>query len=344
MIYSNNPPFIFIHIPKTAGTSFEEALYHYQDFTIHDEEIHQPLIQYRDYLTREEFDDHFKFCIVRNPFDLMYSSWLYWTNGSEFKIPFEEWVIWRHEGRMMEGLKFVEDDSDDLDKSGKLQISWYMNRAPQTYWFLDEDGNFLADYIVSFEYLQEGFNEIVEHLGLTDVYLPHANKGRESYDRDYRKYYTERTRKIIEERYWMDLKLFGYEFDELLPNKEKFGFVNPEKNSLKKNGINYEGSFYINHASMPYGFHTGLRRHTTGDDFEEQLRSFETRKLEKRFNSLNHNIGNIERNIHEMEDTLFNSDDDFDTTDLEILIIEERQKELMFKLKARKIRQELENR
>jgi len=343
MIYSNDPPFIFVHIPKAAGTSIEEALYQYQDFSVNDEEIHQPLIQYRDFLLPEEYDNHFKFCVVRNPFDMMYSTWKYWTDNSNFTIPFEEWVIWRHEGRMMDGIKYVVDTGDE-DKTGHLTISWYMNRTPQSFWFLDEEGRFLADYIIGFEHLQHGFDEVVKHLGLTDTFLPHANMGRHEDDRDYRKYYTERSRKIIEERYWLDLKLFGYDFDTLTPDVSKFGHVKPEKDSLKKYEIVYDGSFYVNHTSLPYGFNGGLRRHGTGEDFEHQLRNFELRKLEKRRNSLQHNLTSIQQNIETLENELLNIGDGIDTLDIETTIISERQKELMFKVKLHKIQKEIQNR
>ena len=108
MIYSRDPRFIFVHIPKTAGTSIEEAVYHYQDFVVTNQNIHQPMIQFREYLNQDEYDDAFKFCFVRNPFDLMYSTWKYWTHNNGLDVSFEDWIIWRFEGRMSDGLKFLE--------------------------------------------------------------------------------------------------------------------------------------------------------------------------------------------------------------------------------------------
>lgn len=346
MIYSKDPKFIFIHIPKTAGTSIEEALYHYQDFSLDDGNIHQPMVQHRDYLNREDFDDYFKFCFVRNPFDLMYSTWVYWTRNNGFNIPFEDWIIWRHEGRMMDGLKYLDKSAfNDIDEmTSQLAISWYMNRAPQTYWFVDERGRFLADFIGSFEYIAEDFKTIVNHLELTDIFLPHSNSSRSSEDKDYRRYYTDRTRKIIEEEYAIDLAIFGYSFDNSKPDHKNFGFVKEERNSISKFNLKQNNGFYINHSTMPYGFSQNIVRHNPGPEFESQLHEFETEKLRKRANSLRANIEAIYLNIKSLENELLELDESNDYIEKQQIILRERELELSFKLKLSKVEKELERR
>ena len=347
MIYSRDPRFIFVHIPKTAGTSIEEAVYQYQDFYVTDENIHQPLIQFRENLTHEEYDSAFKFCFVRNPFDLLYSTWKYWTHDNGLMVGFEEWLIWRYEGRMSDGIKFLRDIerfSDEASMLSELRISWYVNRLPQTYWFVDEDGNFLTDYIGSFEYLRQDFNEVVQHLNLKDVYLPHSNKGRSSDDRDYRKYYSERTRKIVEKKFALDLAIFGYSFDELIPSHDRFGFVKPERNSIESFGEEIPRKVLFNHATLPYGFSQNLKRHGLGDNFNEQLRNFELEKLRKRTHSLNSNLHTIIETIRQLENELFEMEDGEDYLEKQKQILHERQLELMFRTKLRKIQKEISTR
>lgn len=345
MIYSSDPRFIFVHIPKTAGTSIEEAVYQYQDFAVTDENIHQPLIQFREYLTHEEYDDAFKFCFVRNPFDLIYSTWKYWTFNNGLNVSFEDWVIWRYEGRMSDGVKFLEHESyrfnDEASMLSELTISWFMNRVPQTYWFVDEYGHILTDYIGSFEYLQQDFNEIVNHLKLTDVYLPHANVSRHGDERDYRQYYSERTRKIIEDRFALDLAIFGYSFDNPIPSHDRFGFVKPERDSLEKFGEELPRKMFFNHTTLPYGFSQNLKRHKMGDQFEEQLKQFELEKLKRRSNSLIHNLNKIMDNIRQYENELFDMEDGDDYLEKQKQILHERQLELMFRTKLRKIQKEI---
>lgn len=348
MIYSRDPRFIFVHIPKTAGTSIEEAIYQYQDFLVTNQNIHQPMIQFREYLNHDEYDEAFKFCFVRNPFDLMYSTWKYWTHDNNLNVSFEDWIIWRFEGRMSDGLKFLEGESyrfsDEASMLSQLTISWYMNRVPQTYWFVDEDGQFLCDYIGSFEYLREDFKEVVNHLKLEDVFLPHANKGRADDDRDYRKYYTDRTRKIIEKRFALDLAIFGYSFDELKPSHDRFGFVKPERDSLEKFGEDIPKKYVFNHATLPYGFSQNLKRHGVGENFEEQIKEFELDKLRMRVRSLNSNLQKISENIRQYEGELFEMEDGDDFLEKEQQILSERQLELLFKLKLNKLKNEINSR
>ena len=347
MIYSANPPFIFVHIPKTAGTSIEEALYQYQDFSVDDGNIHQPLIQFRDYLDRNQYDDALKFCFVRNPFDLLYSTWKYWVYGHGFTCSFKEWLIWRYSGRMLDGLKFLDDEQFPTfeSKMSHIPIAWYMNRVPQTYWFVDEKGNFLVDFIGCFEFVKDDFNVIVNHLKLTDVYLPHANRNRSDEEKDYRVFYDDETRQIIEDLYSLDLSIFGYSFDEPIPQRENFGFVKPEKNSIKKFGEIVPVSISINHTSLPYGFSQNLKRHTPGDDFETQIREFELEKLKRRARSLESNLRKIYQNITNMEDELFDMEDDsVQILEKQKLILSERQLELLFKTKLTKINREISTR
>ena len=346
MLYSNNPPFIFVHIPKTAGTSIEEAFYQYQDFWIDDNNIHTPMVQFKEHLTRQQFDEAFKFCFVRNPFDLMYSTWKYWVHNNGLEVPFEEWIIWRYEGRMSDGFKFVPDSlaDGDSEKIGHLGIAWYMNRTPQSYYFVGERGEFLPDFIGCFEFLKEDYDTIVKHLNLVDVYLPHANKNRDKSDSDYRKYYTERTRKIVEEMYALDFAIFGYSFDEMVPDHSRFGFVDPTKNTIKHFGGENKIEYFINHAALPYDFQHNLKRHAPKDDFERQLKDFETNRLHMRQRSLHSNLNKISHSIYELENELMNCEDETRVIELQSLIIGEREIELMFKIKSNKIQKEINNR
>jgi hypothetical protein len=261
-------------------------------------------------------------------------------------VDFNEWIVWRHEGRMLDGIKFLDHETQMSfnDKMGQLTVSWYMNRVPQTYWFVDEKGNFLADYIGSFEYLKDDFDTIVKHMDLKDCFLPHANKGRDVSERDYRVYYNEKSKEIIERVYALDLAIFGYEFDELKPEHDNFGFVKPDRDSIDKFGEKMPKTTYINHTSLPYGFSQNLKRHNPGENFEEQLKDFETEKLRRRSNSLKNNLYKISENIRDLENELFDMEESDDYITKQQLILKERELELLFKLKLRKIENEISNR
>jgi hypothetical protein len=60
---------IFIHIPKNAGTSISLALY--------DEDPHHFKLSHYSFLNKATYDSYFKFSIVRNPYERIYSSYKY---------------------------------------------------------------------------------------------------------------------------------------------------------------------------------------------------------------------------------------------------------------------------
>src|SRR5215813_14048351 len=93
---SHKHKFIFVHIPKTAGTSIEEAL---RDETCqllrnewdHTRAPHAPLnhLTLRELadchiLTPAQLKSYFKFCFVRNPWDRLVSEIFYSGLGYYF--------------------------------------------------------------------------------------------------------------------------------------------------------------------------------------------------------------------------------------------------------------------
>ena len=68
---------IFIHVPKTAGTSFESAL-----FNIRNRSQHAPLSYWRTRFKSEEWKNIPKFAVVRHPFHRLISGYTYWKNGA----------------------------------------------------------------------------------------------------------------------------------------------------------------------------------------------------------------------------------------------------------------------
>ena len=79
---SYDKKFIFIHINKTAGSSIEQALNSYgekrivpknnTDFKMSKQSQHFNYKEYREFLGAD-YDDYFKFTVIRNPFDRIVS-------------------------------------------------------------------------------------------------------------------------------------------------------------------------------------------------------------------------------------------------------------------------------
>jgi Sulfotransferase family len=68
---------LFIHVPKTAGTSIEAAL-----FDIRNRSQHAPVSYWRSRFQNNTWQKMFKFAIVRHPFHRLISGYTYWKNGA----------------------------------------------------------------------------------------------------------------------------------------------------------------------------------------------------------------------------------------------------------------------
>jgi len=203
-IVSNKYRFIFIHIPKTGGTSLAEPSY--QDSrgalteilgeTDYSQAGHIRAVGLKERLG-ERWADYFKFAFVRNPWDRMVSLYHYFLQDPEKQLS--------EEGRRIAACSDFNDfcarlESLDLDAHFAEQISY----------LIDYNGKILVDSVGRFESLDRDYAKICAVLKLPVKALPHYRK---STHQQYRRYYNDQSRKIIAERYRNDIAAFGYRFD-----------------------------------------------------------------------------------------------------------------------------------
>ena len=81
---------------------------------------------------------------------------------------------------------------------------------PQLNWISDDDGKILVNYICKFENLKTDFEEVCQLVNRPRKVLSHLNKSNRQ--RDYKSYYDEETRLIIERCFQKDIEKFGYKF------------------------------------------------------------------------------------------------------------------------------------
>jgi hypothetical protein len=97
---------------------------------------------------------------------------------------------------------------------GPKKNTYYYNKPkmflPQSEWIKDEHGNILVDKILKFENLNDDFVKMTKFLGLKNISLPKINTTKKV---DYRDYYNDSTKKIIEDWFSEDIRLFNYSFD-----------------------------------------------------------------------------------------------------------------------------------
>lgn len=236
---------LFFWIPKTAGTTIYEVskknqckklkkrrLYKYfnNEGWVTFGHISIPFLLRKKIISKQYLNEAFKFCFVRNPWDRLVSIYKY--KRYDGKMSFEEFVFliekrikkqntyfgkfmdFIHRGPIIisRGLEFIIELLNlptPLPKVGKYNEMGLHQANPQTAWIVDENNRLLVDFIGRFENLEEDIKNCFEIAGMDVEDIPHLNK---TNHKNYRSYYSKKTRKIVEDLYYEDIKQFKYKF------------------------------------------------------------------------------------------------------------------------------------
>ncbi len=185
-----DPNWIFIHTPKTGGTSIQHVFGEPSVFGEH--------LSYIDTLRTYKVDDpenYFRFSIVRNPWDWVVSQYE-WARQHK---PQRKFWIPIYEGSFEDFVFY------DMDLVASLR---YGHTLSQFWMLCDQERKLDHMHIIRFENLQEGFAEISPQLGCNST-LPHRNKAERHH---YSRYYNQRTKEFIGRKYQHDIETFEYEF------------------------------------------------------------------------------------------------------------------------------------
>ena len=222
-LISHPKKFIMCRVMKTGSTSFRESFARMPGVDINNDLAfgkHLSMAEIKEKVNPEVYETYFKFGLVRNPWDRL-ASYYTWRQKKGRPIeklePYDEFVKSLFPGfnNFVEQLDnvpkrftnrvrdFFKKESfyskEDLDKSN-------IDRAismPQ-YDFLKG-----ADFIGKLENINQVYNHICSKLNLPYVVLKEYNR---SFKGGYRRFYNDKTRKIVEKHYAKDIKMFEYEF------------------------------------------------------------------------------------------------------------------------------------
>lgn len=145
---------------------------------------------------------------VRNPFDLVLTE--YARNREAGAISATQRLIRRLPGR---GADFSPSDFERFVVRRYTPGPLYrlLGRRP----FVPVDWTAGADHIIRFESMQEGLDEALRKVGVTDAHrLPHRNPTPSRRHRDYRSIYTPRARDVVAGAYARELRQHGYRFED----------------------------------------------------------------------------------------------------------------------------------
>ena len=86
-----------------------------------------------------------------------------------------------------------------------------MHTAPATDDLIDEAGDLLVDEVIPLERIDEALPPVLARVAPGAARsVPRVNTGRR--ERDHRRYYNRRARRLVEELYAEDIRRFGYSF------------------------------------------------------------------------------------------------------------------------------------
>ena len=207
---SHKHKFIFIHIPKTGGTSIERLFVdHETDRMLGGKDVeykHDSARQMQETFPKK-WEQYFTFTVVRNTWDWIISRfyWHYFFRPQDL----DRLLIPTHKDRVIEGSfrKFVMSLDDMLKKKeGRhLELDTQLSRL------LDINGEVSLDYVCKFESLQVDFDHVCNKAGISQQKLPHIHKTKHKH---YTEYYDEEMREIVAKKYAKDIEYFGYKFGE----------------------------------------------------------------------------------------------------------------------------------
>ena len=199
---------IFVHIPKTGGTSVEDVIWPNErteadlwmglvrpGYNRHQTGGLQHLLarQIRSDVGPAVFDAYFRFTIVRNPWDKIISQYAYMRERPDL--------------RRFIGL--AEDATLD-EYLRRIQTAEHVQWLPQIAFIQDAGGHDIVDFIGRFERLEEGMRFVFNQIGVSCQRLPHRLASRRT--RDYRDYFDARTRAEVARLYAADIDHFHYAF------------------------------------------------------------------------------------------------------------------------------------
>ena len=216
MIVSPNKKFVFVHNPKTAGTSIEQVLEPYSNyynrsvleilrFRLNKYGIlknwkymhyhkHLRADEALEFISRESWNSMFTFGFVRNPFDRQVSIYLYKKRTN---------TVMSHD--LIAKLKDFKAYVHALVNEPELQRNRYVY---QKNYFTDNNNNQIVNFVGKYENLSKDIDKISKAIGIK-IDLPWELKSNRMH---YREYYDEETRKIMEEYVKPDLDAYDYDF------------------------------------------------------------------------------------------------------------------------------------
>jgi len=193
MIINKQHRFIYIHVPRTGGTSIRQAWKDLDKNGLVDHSCKIGRMRKKHVTVRElrcvgklndcEFDRYFKFGFIRNPWDRVYS--LYCKHREQSDI------------NCKKGFKYWLFDELQLHQQFQKRPAWHFLRG--------------VDYVARFESFEKEWDYIFDKVGMPRIDIPHLFKYQEA-GTAYRDLYDDEMRAFITRYHYEDIERGEYTF------------------------------------------------------------------------------------------------------------------------------------
>ncbi len=219
MLISHRKKFIFIHIPKTAGTSVNKVFVPYARlvdqcyyrFWLTQKLIFVPArifkikklaervtgfhkhayaINVQRKMNPQKYDSYFKFTIVRNPYDWLISLYYYILDHPE------HYLHTRIKAENFENFIAIQINENKLNT--------------QSDYLTNEKEQLIVDHIAKFENIEQELTHLTNKLGIKYESVPFLNKTRSRLGKQ-EELYSNKTYSQVNKHFKKDFEEFGYE-------------------------------------------------------------------------------------------------------------------------------------
>jgi hypothetical protein len=204
--YSPSLKYVFIHIPKCAGSSIHRALgvlHAQRSLPVGKPKYHKhtKAAKVREVLG-PVWNECFKFAFIRNPWDLMVSSYHWWLIYAEiFPALHDDIARIREMGSFSVFIR---------SEFGRSMLNEHRG-GDLTEWISDGD-EIIVDFVGRYENLNEDWSKVCQALQVPVLPLGQENQ---VVRQDYRVFYDDESRELVANRFARTIELFGYLFDDL---------------------------------------------------------------------------------------------------------------------------------
>jgi len=204
MIICETKKFVFIHIPKNSGTSMTKELqktYKNTQLLINVErygvnigidKMHLYYDVIDKFISKNILCNYFKFCIIRNPYNKLYSAWNFIKKRHGYN-DVNDFIKYKLDEEFIYGKEFIPGDAR-------------VHYRPQFTFVYNNDDNIFVDFVIRYENLNEDICKMNEKY---DLNVPLYEN--ENIKKSYINFLNKESITKINYLYKKDFELFNYE-------------------------------------------------------------------------------------------------------------------------------------